>query len=266
MVSFYFLGGLSMKSENVLAVLKDTAVEKSPEICLGIGVASLISAGIMCVPATYKSTRILEGLRETRGDELTKKEIISNTYQYYIPSMLLVIGGVVCILCSSKLYNKKYAALAALYSLSKDEIAKHKDELTKLVGMDKAKEINNDIAEKVVKEVTASTNKSDSVCVIGNGDVLCIDSITGRPFYATLEDIRAAVNTLNDSMNKGEQFISVSQYWDELNKPELTHTDTSDYIGWDLYNEGVLDLKIESTIYNNKPALKIGWYNNPNYH
>lgn len=95
------------------------------------------------------------------------------------------------------------------------------------IGEEKAKLIQDKIAQKHVDEHPVSNNQ---VIIAGSGKQLCYDGISGRYFESDIQTIRAAVNTINETMVY-EMYASLGDFYNEMGLPPTT---LSDELGWNL--------------------------------
>ena len=93
------------------------------------------------------------------------------------------------------------------------------------------------------------------------GKEVCIDLYTGNVFYSTREDVLVAVNKIKDKFLAGEMFVSLNEFYDEV---DADHVGVGDDVGWtpDTY---LMDIQFDSTLRNGKPCLTIGYYANPRF-
>ena len=98
----------------------------------------------------------------------------------------------------------------------------------------------------------------------GKGDTNCYDVISGRYFRSDKETIRKVVNDLNYRLTTGmEEYISLSEFYDEIG---LSHTSTSDEIGWNILTDGQIEVEFRATVADNdEPCLMLDYQVSPRY-
>jgi hypothetical protein len=120
--------------------------------------------------------------------------------------------------------SKKIAALAVASGISDRALQEYKAKVVEKLGEKKEVAIRDEIAQDRV----AKAPITNEVLVIGAGDVLCFDMMTGRYFQSTVEKIRQAENKINfDILN--HVYASLSSFYDELGIPPTPYSDT---VGW----------------------------------
>ena len=158
--------------------------KRSPEILLGIGIASGITATVLAVKATPKALELLSEKRyEKYGDTL--KAVISGA------------ASIACLLGSHSVNAKRNAALATAYKLSETALNEYREKVVEEIGEEKEKVIRDKVSQKHLDETPVSKNE---VIITGTGKQLCYDGISGRYFESDIQTIRAAVNKINETM------------------------------------------------------------------
>ncbi len=266
-------------SKQFKMVLK--AVEKrSPEILTGIGVAGMITTTILAVKATPKALRLIEkaedhgiGLTSKDGDpdweyrKLTTPEVIKVAWKPYIPAMLLGTASVACLIGANSVHARRHAALYSAYKLSETALTEYKEKVEEVVTDKKVKEIKQKIAEDKTEKAVTAEKKSGSkstVIIPDDGDVWFIDPFTNRPFLSNTNKIEAAVNRVNKIL-MDDMFVSLSDFYDELDNERIDSTILSDNIGWCI-DDGLIELDFSEAVVNDgKPYIMMDFLRRPAY-
>ena len=196
-----------MKNKNSIPVLKKTAFfldKRSPEILMGLGIASLLSATIMAVKATPKALDILNEEDERRGadscmnsseyEPISKKETVKLCWKCYIPTMAATGVGIACLIGSGKKSGNRNAALATAYSLSESALREYRDKVVETIGEKKEQNIQDAVAKDKIER---NPVEKSEVILSAKGDTLCYDAISGRYFKADIDSLKRAANDLN---------------------------------------------------------------------
>lgn len=194
--------------------------KRSPEILLGIGIASGITATVLAVKATPKALELLTEKRyEKYGDtlkeddsyddmpELKPVEVIKATWKCYIPAAISGVASIACLLGSHSVHAKRNAALATAYKLSETALNEYREKVVEEIGEDKEKVIRDKVSQKHLDEKPVSKNE---VIITGTGKQLCYDGISGRYFESDIQTIRAAVNKINETMVYTGELIEIA--------------------------------------------------------
>ena len=114
-------------------------VKHSPEILTGVGIAGMITAGIMAVKATPRALDLLAEIHEKEEElELDKKEvskeIVTKVAPVYIPSILVSVLSATCLISATSVNCRRTAALATAYSLSENALKEYQEKVIETFG------------------------------------------------------------------------------------------------------------------------------------
>lgn len=236
---------------NIFRPIAKQVSKYGPEIAVGVGIAGMITTTILAVKATPKSLRLIEAEKKRRNHEIKEEakesgkdsvglidrlsilDTVKVAWKPYIPAMISGVLSIGCIVGASTVHVKRNAALATAYQLAANTLSDYKEKVIETIGEEKEREVQKKVDAKKVEKIN-STEPS----FVRKGKPLCIEPISGRPFEMDLEDVKAAINRLNYRLTGGmEECISLSEWYDEIG---LKHTDVSDYMGWNIYSDGLI--------------------------
>ena len=271
-----------MKKPNVTKMWKDLKFvlgKHSPEILTGIGIAGMISTTVLAVIATPKALELIEKEKRRQNHEIVNKarrdgqdncpqitklkpvEVVKVAWKPYIPAAVTGVVSTGCLIGASSVNARRNAALAAAYNLSQTALTEYKDKVVETIGEKKEKTIREKLAQDKVEKNPVSKRE---VILTGNGDVLFLEPVSMRYFTSDLENIRRIVNDINERLTCGmEEYISLSDFYDEIG---LSHTSTSDDMGWNLGRDGQLKIDYPATkTEDGKPCLMLDYRVMPRY-
>lgn len=257
--------------------------KNSPTILTGMSVAGLVTTVILGIKATPKALSVLDDYvwklyeEETKdsstpktfeewlgletGDRyswrdginiLSKKEIIKLTWKLYLPMLAVGLTTIGCTIGSNHISLRRNAALASIYSLTEAAFKEYQAKVVETIGKNKELKVRDDISEDHIKQNPPGKNE---IIFTGKGDVLCVDSFSGRPFKCDVETIRRAVNDINRRL-MSEMFISLNEFYDALN---IGHISKGNDIGWDL-DKGLLEVDFSAHLTeDNEPCLYVNY-------
>ena len=183
---------------------KKVIIKRSPEILTGIGIAGMISAGVLAVRATPKALELIHErkeelypLDEDKKLSLTPLETVKICWKCYIPAVSTCILSAACIIGASSVHTKRNAAIAAAYKLSEKALIEYKDAVIETIGEKKELEVRDKMAEKCIEKDPVSKTE---VIITDKGTSLCYDSISGRYFKSDIETIKRAENVINKQL------------------------------------------------------------------
>ena len=216
--------------------IKQYITKHSPEILTGLGIASMVTSTVLAVKATPKAVKLLQEQKH----QLTTLETVQTVWKEYIPAVSFGLGGIVCLVSSCYINNKRSAALATAYAISDTTFRTYRDKIVETIGEKKEKKIRDEIAQD---NVNKTNNENRQIIVTPNGQTLCLDKISGRYFRSDLDTIRKAINNLNKEM-LSENYISLNRFYSVLG---LDGIKDGDYIGWNI-DRGFIELDFDACI------------------
>lgn len=251
-----------MTKADVTTFIKNTGdfmSKHTPEILTGFGIAGMITTTVLAVKATPKALALIEKEKERQWvDELKPIDTVKVTWKCYLPSAILGVTSIGCLVGSSAVSLKRNAVLATAYKLSEAALTEYKDKVVETIGEKKEKLVREAVAEDKVKNTPVKNNE---VIVTGKGKTLCLEPTSMRHFESDAETIRRAVNELNRRM-RDEMYISLNEFYYELG---LEGTDLGDMMGWNI-NVAYIDVTFTSALTpNDEPCLALVYNTAPIY-
>ena len=198
----------------------------STTILTGMGVSGVVSTAYLTGRASFKAAEIIrneEVVKTLPPDKLTRTEKIKLVWPLYVAPVSVGCTTVTAIVMANHVASKKIAALAVASGISDRALQEYKAKVVEKLGEKKEMTIRDEIAQE---RVAATANKE--VLVIGAGDVLCFDMMTGRYFQSTVEKIRQAENKINYEI-LNHMYASLSSFYDLIDIPPTPYSDT---VGW----------------------------------
>lgn len=233
--------------------------DHSPELLIGLGIASGVTTVVLAVKATPKAIKLIEEeKKEKRVDKLAPVDTVKATWKCYIPAALTGTASIACVIGANSVNARRHAALAAAYELSTTALKEYRSKVVETIGEKKEKVVREKIAQD---HVDRHPVKDSEIIIINNGETLFYESISGRYFKSDLQKVRAAINDLNEDLtNSNENYISLSELYGELG---LDRTSISDKLGWRI-DRGKIEVDYPATkAPDGTPCLSIEYINLP---
>lgn len=239
--------------------LKNGFVKHSPEILTGIGIAGMISAGVMAVKATPKA---LDNIKDIKDKNLEKKEetkeIVKKVGPVYIPSIVTCGMSAACIIGASSINLKRNAALATAYSLSENALKEYQSKVLETVGPKKERSIRDEVAKEKVDKNPVTNNE---IIITSTGNTLCYDTVSGRYFTSDIEKLKRIENELNKRL-MSEMYISLNELYYELG---LRNTKEGNELGFNI-DDGLIDFTFSAQIADNgQPCIVLDYLVGPRF-
>jgi hypothetical protein len=241
-----------------MAKIGNALSKNSPTILTGLSVAGFVTTVVMAVNATPKALEILAMEEEYRQEPIPKKEVIKLTWKKYIPTAIMGVTSITCIIGANSINLRRNAALASLCSLTEATLKEYKSKVVETIGEGKAKKIKDDIAADHVKNHPADNKE---IIMTGNGEMLCLDIMSGRYFMSDVESIRKVRNDLNEEL-LNDDTISLNDVYYALG---LDNTKMGDEVGWNI-RDGQIDFDFSSQLNNHgQPCLVVDFKVGPTH-
>lgn len=236
-----------MGKTNLSTVVKNvqsSAKKHSPEILTGLGIAGMVTTTVMAVQATPKALDLMAEVKEDHLEDDDKKayakDIITKVAPVYIPSVVIGVLSISCIICASSVNVKRNAALATAYSLSESALREYRGKVVETIGEKKEQVVRDAIAKDKIEQNPVS---DQTIIVTNKGDTLCYDPISGRYFKSDIDKIQKSVNELNRQMLQTD-YVSLNDFYDEIG---LGYARIGEDLGWRV-DKGMIDLCFSSQL------------------
>ena len=241
----------------------------SPEILTGIGIAGMITTTVLAVRATPKALQLIEQAGYEKGSDenptmdmeftsLTTVETIKVVWKCYIPSAVVGITSILCLIGASSVNVRRNAALATAYTLSETAMREYRDKVVKTIGEKKERSVRDAIAKDKIEQNPVTNSE---VIITDKGDTLCFDMLSGRYFKSDIEKLRKGINELNRLM-LSDGYVSLNDFYYEIGLENIKIGDT---IGWN-YDKGLVDIDFSSHLAaDGTPCLAINFSIAPYY-
>jgi hypothetical protein len=238
--------------------------DHSTTILSAVGVAGTVGTAVLTGRASFKAADVIAAERyvvnlAVEGNEnpvqLSKTEKVKLTWKLYLPPVATGVMTVTCIVYAHKISSKKIAALAVATGISERAFQEYKEKVVEKLGPRQDQKIRDDVAQD---RVTANPPGSREIMIVGNGEVLFFDQLTGRYFQSTVEDVKRAENKVNFELIH-YMSCSLSHFYDEVGLQPTTYTDQ---VGWNLNNKMEV---VFSTVLSpdGRPCIAIDFRNPP---
>lgn len=248
---------------NVLKTIKPFIAQHEPEILMTMGISGMIFSIIWGIKATGKVVKKVDNKKlELKKEKLTIEEIFKISWKDYLPVVISAGISIPCIIAGNRIANKRNIMLAAAYTLSETALQEYKDTTKTLIGDKKFEKLEEQISdEKIKKTYKEGIN---NVTLIGDGDSLFFEELSGRYFKTNWNRISKAANELNArAMGDMSGVTTLNDWFDILG---LENTLLGETMGWSILDgkSGIIDISIDSVLTpDNEPCGAIRYNTRP---
>lgn len=206
--------------------LNNFRIKHEPEILMGTGIAGLLFTTAWAIKATIKATKICEQKKiDENKEKLTFKEVLKATWKLYLPVAIGAAVSVPCIIAGNRVATKRTAAIAAAYTISKTALDEYQIKTREIIGEKKEQQIRDEVVKEKAKQID-----SKEVILIGDGEQLFLETLTGRYFKSTWNEIQKACNDLNERAIGSTTGSYTLDDW--FNMLGLESTTAGQILGW----------------------------------
>lgn len=224
------------------------AQNNKESVFMGIAIGSTIGA----VVETYKHSKEIDSaIKEIKSGD--KKKGLAALTKSLLPTLTMTALSATSVIAMYNESVKKVAALGSAYTAMQKTYNDYKDTV-------------KEVAEKQTKKIDEALTKKQlenaphrAEIVYDDNKVLCLDQASGRYFQSSVNDIDAAINTINNNLNMGE-CQSVNDFYYEIG---LDNTKFGELMGWNAGTQVVLG-KMSGLTNHDEPCLVIYFKTEPN--
>lgn len=177
--------------------------------------------GFFAARGGMKAQRILD---TEDGNDLPFKVRAELTWKCYIPALSVAAVTGMSIIGLHGVLGRRIASVTAATAVAESQLGRLKRVVKETVSPQQREEIQNAVARPIAETQIAPPVADD----LAEGTQLCFEAYSGRYFIASMEDIRAAINTLNAQINNS-LYGSINDLYDLLG---LERTRYGDDVGW----------------------------------
>ena len=219
-----------MDLTSVAKAVEKFTIDNSPTILTVVGVTGTVTTALLTGKATFKAAEILAYEKAEDIDELIEffpdlKIKVGLVWKEYIPPVVVGSATIACIIGANAIGTRRAAALAAAYSLSEKAFADYKDKVVEKLGEKKEQAVRDEVASDQIRKNPVGSRE---VIMLGVGEVLCFEQFTARYFMSSVEELRKAMNDLNETINH-DGYASLGDFYARIGLPRTSY---SEEVGW----------------------------------
>lgn len=231
-----------MSLSQVAKKFEKLLTDNSPVLLTSVGVAGTIATAVLTGKATIEAEKILRDDAYTNHSNVffehdlrTRAEL---TWKLYIPPVVVGAGTVSAIILANRIGTRRAAAMAAAYTISEKAYTEYREKVVEKLGETKEQEVRDEIAQQRVN----ANPPNNEIIIVDNGDVLFLESYTGRYFKSSMETVKKALNDTNYQMYS-DMYASLGDFQQRIGLPR---TALSEEVGWTV--EDKIDIEFSATL------------------
>ena len=257
----------------------------SSAILTGVGVVGTAATAVLTGHASFKASKILEAEKgnearkilnhqqalegkaelvayppdprifEIKEDvKLSKTEMVKAVWPLYLPPAAVGLLTVSSIIVAHRIDAKKIAAFAMAAGVSERALQEYKDKIEEKFTDKQVATVKDEIAKDRIEKVPVTKQ----TIIVGGGDVLVFDAMSGRYFYSSMDAIKKAEADTLLEIAKYDQ-ASLSHFYDLLGWDQ---TAQSSLIGWNTDNPIEIEYSMQMSS-DDRPAIVVDFRKMP---
>lgn len=231
---------------NVSRLIKSNA----PEILTAVSICGVGTTAYLTAKASFEAARMIDWDETMEGYNPDAKERFKerakNAWPLYVPPAIAGVATIGAIILSSRVSAKRTGAAVAAYSILDKGFSEYREKVVEQIGKGKEQKIRDEIAQDKINYNPLSRE----VIVIGGGNVLCCELLTGRYFRSDMEILRKAQNDINARI-VSQMYVSLEEFYDLIGLSNTTHSDRQ---GWD--SDKLMEMQFTTALSaNGEPCL-----------
>lgn len=255
-----------------MSMIKAWFGKNQPALMLGVGIAGMVTTTVLAVRGHMKAKDTINEsvfnpvkhpektddilYSDKKGKAHVKKRYwIKKTWKYYVPAAVTGSLSVACLIGSYSINHRRNAALASSLAVSEAAMTEYQKHVVDTIGEEAEKGIREKFQADQIKKSGPLIQQPDDNHEYMDGAhcVNCYESTTQQKFWASKEDVRRAVNNLNQERLTGfGGQVSLNDFYNEIG---IIPTSVGDTLGWDI--DHPIDVDISTVEVNGIPCLYI---------
>lgn len=216
----------------------------------GIGV---IGTTGVCIKNTLTANDILRTYDREHPEAETKDRILK-VLPTYIPTIVMASTTIACIVGVRTTSKAQTAALASAYTIARETANLYHEKVAEVLGEERAKEVDDAVKDQQLKDHPVSKQP----VVVGDGEVLCFDTLSSRYFMSDMNSLERIENLMNKQL-LDEMWVSLNEFYYHIG---LDPMNLGEELGWD--TDHMIHLKFGSRLSDSgKPCLVVDYENEP---
>lgn len=185
--------------------------------------SALVGVGLTAFFTAKGALKAQDILIVNEAREAPFRRKIALVWKEFVPALSVAAVTGASIIGLHGVLGRRIASVAAATAVAESQLNRLKTAVKEQV-FPQREEIQNAVARPIAETQIAPPVADD----LAEGTQLCFEAYSGRYFIASMEDIRAAVNTLNAQINNS-LYGSINDLYDLLG---LERTRYGDDVGW----------------------------------
>ena len=219
-----------MKAQITLVCQKvgQFTIRNGPTILTISASVGVVTTAITSAKAGTKAAGVLEELEYSSKQKPTMVDKAKKVVPYAIPPTICCAATIACIIGAHKMHIHREAALAAAYTILDNRYKKYREQVISEIGEKKENRLKDQAAQQRVNDTYCESGLN--IIQTRFGDILFMDSFSGRYFRSSYEQIERAKIAIASIAQK-EISVSLNDFYDALEIPLI---EGGKILGWNI--------------------------------
>lgn len=233
----------------------------APELLTAAGVIGLGATAYLVGQASFKAggVAMAEMAAQTEGEEPTPmpvKDLVRETWKFYIPAAIVFTATATAIIGGNRISNSRQVAFMGAAAIAEQQYRDYREKASEQLTKPKEQKIRDEVSQDKIDEQKDELDRLTALTQ--EGDVLCLETYSGRVFISSANKIYKAMNDINRVVN-ADGYATHNDFMSLLG---LSPIPAGEVVGWNDTN--VLDVIIGGGLHNEKdPVLTVGYRKEP---
>lgn len=205
--------------------MKKMRLQKAMPIVLScLSVVGVVATAVLSSKAATKASLLVETAEAEKGEELDKVEVIKAAVPAYVPTVLMGVSTIACIVGSSIFNKKQQVAIAGAYAMLNQYHKEYRSTVKEVCGEEADKKVCSEMLRKRCNyRITDLQDAPDQ-------KVIFYDEISGNSITRYERDIMDAEYHLNRNfVLRG--YATLNELYEMLGMPK---TEDGEKLGWNM--------------------------------
>lgn len=233
------------------SIIKAWFCKNQSALMLATGITGMVTTTVLAVRGHSKAKEIMFPTYDdaeagrTYCDKkgichIKKRYWVKKTWKCYAPAAITGSLSVACLCGSYRVNQRRNAALASSLALSEAAMTEYQKAVVDTIGEEAEKGIREKFHATQVAKTQPALSQENHEYLEGDRSVNCYEATTQQKFWASKEDIRRAVNDLNQERLMGfDDEVTLNDFYNAIGCKTTT---AGDVLGWNIDNPVNVDI------------------------
>lgn len=220
--------------QGILVSCARWALKYAPELMAIFSAGGVFITSYKTGVATLKAEKKLKKLKEYYGDDISSKILAKELAPIYLEPIMWALLTSGMMIGSTVISKKRLKSMTGIAAASGVALTEYKNKVKDILGEDKAKEVEHEIAQAHADKVSKKVEEDD-IPPEEEGKALFLDTMTNQLIWSTHNDIANTALRLNQSLHSIGDYVTVGEWLNEIGAKRTVYPWSKDLI-WSFDN------------------------------